>query len=70
MELWKIRKIAKHRGVERRWGLNKRDLVRAIQRREGNFDCFGSAWDGVCDQEGCLWRVDCFAEAAAARKAS
>ncbi len=69
MELRKIRKIAKRMGV-RTWGVDKPDLVRSIQRKEGNFDCFGSAVEGVCDQAGCLWREDCFAEAAVGRKAS
>ncbi len=70
MELWRIRKIAKRMGVGNRWGLGKPELVRAIQRAEGNFDCFGSAMEGVCDQEACLWRQDCFAEAAVGKKAS
>jgi hypothetical protein len=36
-------------------------LIRAIQLKEGNFDCFATAHEGVCDQGGCLWRTDCFA---------
>ncbi len=70
METWRIRKIAKRLGVSNRYALDRRELVRAIQRKEGNFDCFASAMDGVCDQVGCLWREDCFAEAAVGRKAS
>ena len=71
MELWRIRKIAKRMGLgANRWGLDKRELVRAIQRAEGYFDCFGSAVEGVCDQVGCKWRQDCFAEAAVEKKAS
>lgn len=70
MELWRIRKIAKRMGVSHRWGMEKQELVRAIQRAEGNFDCFGSAMEGVCDQAACLWRQDCFAEAAVGKKAS
>ncbi len=34
------------------------DLVRAVQRAEGNFDCFGTAVEG-CDQDGCCWRAVC-----------
>jgi len=41
--------------------LSKTELIKAIQADEGNFDCFGSAYDGVCDQENCLWREDCLA---------
>lgn len=39
--------------------MKKDELVRAIQRAEGNFDCFGTALAGVCSQENCLWRQDC-----------
>jgi hypothetical protein len=42
-------------------------LIRAIQRKEGNFDCFATAHEGVCDQGGCLWRTDCFAAAGSSR---
>ncbi len=34
------------------------DLIRSIQRAEGNFDCFGTA-NGYCDQWGCRWRTFC-----------
>jgi hypothetical protein len=57
-----VKKEAKRKGIEPK-KLNKTALVRAIQRAEGNFDCFGSALDGHCDQESCLWREDCFAAA-------
>jgi hypothetical protein len=40
--------------------MEKGDLIRAIQRAEGNFDCYGTATEEECDQEGCLWREDCF----------
>ncbi|MBI5847833.1 MAG: SAP domain-containing protein [Nitrospirae bacterium] len=39
--------------------MKKDELVRAIQRAEGNFDCFGTAVSGDCSQEDCLWRKDC-----------
>jgi hypothetical protein len=42
---------------------SKAELVRQIQRREGNFDCYATASLGVCDQSACLWRKDCFAAA-------
>jgi hypothetical protein len=38
-------------------------LVRRIQAREGNFPCFATAVDRVCDQSACLWREDCFSNA-------
>lgn len=45
-------------------GMNILDFTRLIQRTEGNFDCFGKAVSGVCDQESCLWRKDCFSVSA------
>lgn len=58
MNLQKIRKVASEHGI-RGGKLDKISLVRAIQRHEGNFDCFASAFAGHCDQSGCMWREDC-----------
>lgn len=63
MNVQNIRDIAKHHGVKVA-KLKKSDLIRSIQRAEGNFDCFGTAASGVCDQIGCVWRTDCFKQAA------
>lgn len=35
------------------------DDVRARQIKEGNFDCFGRAKNGYCDQLMCLYRQEC-----------
>ena len=59
MNLQEIRAVARTRGLRPR-NLNKRELIRLIQRNEGNFDCFATAYDGACDQQGCVWREDCF----------
>jgi hypothetical protein len=40
-------------------GLRKGEMIRAIQRAEGNQDCFGAAWRYDCPQLGCAWRADC-----------
>ena len=61
METKEIRTIARKRGIVP-GKMGRTDLVRAIQREEGNFDCFGTATEEVCDQEGCMWREDCFFE--------
>ena len=34
-------------------------LIRSIQRREGNVECFATAAASVCDQTGCCWRERC-----------
>lgn len=40
--------------------LSKTELIRMIQANEGNFNCYGSASSGECNQSGCTWREDCF----------
>jgi hypothetical protein len=40
------------------FGLSKAELIRRIQKAEGNFDCFGTAKDS-CDQSQCCFREDC-----------
>ncbi len=39
--------------------MKKEDIIREIQRKEGNFDCFGTVANNECDQEACCWREDC-----------
>ena len=39
--------------------IKKDELIKEIQRKEGNFDCFGMAVSNECDQEACCWREDC-----------
>ena len=65
MKLDDIRKLARERGLKPA-KLNKRELVKMIQRSEGNFDCYASAAHGECDQVVCLWREGCFKDGAAA----
>ncbi len=58
MNINQIRSIAKARGIKSA-KLSKAELIRTIQREEGNFPCFGTAVDGICDQGSCAWRADC-----------
>jgi hypothetical protein len=53
-----IRNIANDKGIKP-GKLNKTQLVRTIQREEGNSDCFATPAIGDCGQMGCLWREDC-----------
>jgi hypothetical protein len=53
-----VRKMAKKYGIKT-GKMKKGDIIRAVQRAEGNFDCFGSAVSGECSQAECLWRQDC-----------
>lgn len=68
MKLEDVRQIAKSRGVHSS-RLSKTTLIKTLQTKEGNFDCFATAVLGVCDQVSCLWREDCF-EAATKGEAS
>jgi len=43
-------------GLER---MRMGDLIRAIQKAEGNSDCYGAAWRFDCLQTDCCWRQDC-----------
>ncbi len=61
-----VRTIARSIGIKP-GKLTKTMLIKNIQRKEGNFDCFASATSGECDQTGCLWRQDCFTAARRAR---
>ena len=65
MNLKTIRHLAKTLQVET-GQLSKADLIRQIQLVEGNFDCYGSASRGDCDQPDCAWRNDCLSESISA----
>jgi len=39
--------------------MSKTELIRAIQRAEGSFDCFATMHVNDCNQMNCLRRVDC-----------
>ena len=58
MKIEDIRTLARAKGLKP-GKLNKTQLIHSIQRHEGNFDCFGSAVNGDCDQQACGWREDC-----------
>ncbi len=62
MDILDIRRIAGKYGINPA-GMEKLDLIRAIQRAEGVTVCFGLAEPEECDEEGCIWREDCFFQA-------
>ena len=62
MEVAKIREIAKNFNIKTS-RMSKVKMIQSIQISEGNFDCFSSAVDGICNQNNCLWREDCFSVA-------
>jgi hypothetical protein len=58
VKVLEIRRIAKTKGVVP-GRMKKTELIRAIQRAEGNYECFETAVEGHCSQAECAWREDC-----------
>ena len=58
MTIYDIRVMAKNMGMNPK-KMNKTDLIRSIQIKEGNTPCFKTA-DTACDQTDCLLKSDCF----------
>ncbi|PKO59823.1 MAG: SAP domain-containing protein [Betaproteobacteria bacterium HGW-Betaproteobacteria-18] len=65
MNMKTIRHLAKTLSIEP-GKLSKTELIKKIQVAEGNFDCYGSAINGECDQLDCVWRDDCLSESSTA----
>lgn len=64
MNMHAIRQFAKTLSVDP-GKLSKPELIKKIQLAEGNFDCFGTAISGECNQVNCTWRSDCLGRAVA-----
>ncbi len=60
MKMNEIRSLAKSLGIKS-FGKSKIELIKEIQSKQGNFDCFGTATD-YCDQLECLFREACLPE--------
>jgi len=58
MRISEIERKARSLGIKDTWKYSKKDLIKNIQRAEGNPDCFGTATN-FCDQLACCWRSDC-----------
>jgi hypothetical protein len=58
MKLEEIKEIAKSAGLTTR-NAKKADIIRSIQRNEGNDDCYNTGYANECGQLSCLWREDC-----------
>jgi len=60
MNMKDIKSKAKSMGLEP-GKIKKVELVRTIQRKEGNSSCFQTGVSAQCSQEYCCWREDCLA---------
>jgi hypothetical protein len=58
MQMSDVKKIAMQHGIKV-GKMKKDDIVRAIQKAEGNEACFATGKAAICGQGGCLWRGDC-----------
>lgn len=58
MKTAEIREIAKQHGIKA-GQMKKSDIIRAIQKAEGNEACFDRGQNALCSQGDCLWREDC-----------
>lgn len=60
MKIAEVRAMAGKIGVDT-GKMKKPDIIRAIQKKEGNMPCFGT---GIidCAEINCLWRKDCVNE--------
>jgi len=60
MNFNEIRKMAKEMGINT-YRMKKPEIIRSIQRTEGNMDCYGTDRARYCGEDRCLWRKDCLA---------
>jgi len=67
MKIQEVRARSKRLGIKGTFGLSKTELIRRIQRAEGNFDCFGTA-TAYCDQVQCCFGPDCLKPSASHKK--
>ena len=58
MRLSEIECRARDNGIKDTWKFSKKELVRLIQRTEGNSPCFATA-KRTCAHMACCWRPDC-----------
>ena len=58
MTLKEVTAIAKQRNLKVT-NMKKAEIIRTIQKSEGNNDCFATGLANECEQLNCLWRKDC-----------
>jgi hypothetical protein len=58
VRLAEIEKKARSLGIKDTWKFSKSNMIKEIQRAEGNYACFGTA-KSLCEQMSCCWRIEC-----------
>lgn len=61
MNINEIKAVAKKKGVKT-VKMKKVDIIRAIQKAENNFECYGTDRVQNCNEQNCLWLSDCVKE--------
>jgi CheY-like chemotaxis protein len=59
MDMDEIRRRAKALGIEHAERMNKAELVRRIQVRDGSYPCFDQQWCRPAQHRRCVWNADC-----------
>lgn len=54
-----VKKVATEKGIAVGSKLKKEEIVRLVQKSEGNDQCFMTGKAASCGQPDCLWRSDC-----------
>lgn len=58
MNVQDVKKFAASRGIKT-CKMKKGDIIRAIQKEEGNPACFDTGIAAGCGESDCLWKEDC-----------
>ena len=58
MRFQEIQKMAKGMGINT-YRMKKTDIIRSIQRKENNIECYGTDRADDCEEQECSWRSDC-----------
>ena len=58
MNMQEVKKMAQGMGLKTH-SMKKTEVIRAIQRAENNFDCYGTQRLESCQENECLWKKDC-----------
>lgn len=59
MRLSDIERKAKAMGINDTYKYSRRELIRTIQQKESNQECFAKRIRVTCGQMSCCWRGDC-----------
>jgi hypothetical protein len=61
MKMEEVKRKVTEMGLKLTPGMNKSEMIRAIQVAEGNMPCFRGCAES-CTQVSCCWRDDCMPE--------